>query len=129
MVGLRWGVVHLSRGEGQCHGQMYVLRLALLPRGRQSGDKQTREGPARRWRERSRWTQDGCIDGNLMEVWMWERGVGAGSRMLPRLMTSAAGWVKKVDRRSTIGGFGAIEPGDQEQLELLAYQTVEPKRI
>lgn len=69
------------------------------------------------------WTQDGCIDGNLMEVWTLERRVGAGSGVLPQLMASAAEWVKKVDRRSTIGGFGAIEPGDQEQLELLAYQT------
>lgn len=49
--------------------------------------------------------------------------MGAGLGVLPRLTASATEWVKKVARRSTIGGFGAIEPGDQEQLELLAYQT------
>lgn len=44
--------------------------------------------------------------------------------MLPQLVALAAGWVKKMDRQNMIGGFGAIEPGDQEQLELLAYQTL-----
>lgn len=42
--------------------------------------------------------------------------------MLPQLMALAAGWREKMDRQNMIGGFGAIEPGDQEQLELLAYQ-------
>lgn len=44
--------------------------------------------------------------------------------MLPQLVALAAGWMKKMDRQNMIGGFGAIEPGDQEQLELLAYQTL-----
>lgn len=43
--------------------------------------------------------------------------------MPPQIMALAAGWVKKTDRKSMIGGFGASEPGDQEKLELLAYQA------
>lgn len=49
--------------------------------------------------------------------------------MLLQLMALAAGWVEKLDRKSTIGGFGAIESGDQEKLELRGYQTVESNRI
>nr|KAF6476791.1 ubiquinol-cytochrome c reductase core protein 1 [Rousettus aegyptiacus] len=74
--------------------------------------------------ERSRWTQDGCMDGNLSEVGHGGEGVGAGSGTPPQLMALAAGWAKKTDRKSTIGDFGASEPGDQEKLELLAHQAL-----
>lgn len=64
------------------------------------------------------------MDGNLSEVGHGGEGVGAGSGTPPQLMALAAGWAKKTDRKSTIGDFGASEPGDQEKLELLAHQAL-----
>lgn len=48
----------LSRGEGQCHGLMCLLRLALLPCGDQNRGRQTRAGlwqvPGGTWQEEER---------------------------------------------------------------------------
>lgn len=49
---------------------------------------------------------------------------GAGCGRLPQLSALASGWVKKTDRKSVIGDFGASKPGDQKRLELLAHQTL-----
>lgn len=63
---------------------------------------------------RSRWIQDGCVDGDWVEACICGEGKGARSRALFQLRVLAAGWMKKTDRKSMIGGFVVSELGDQK---------------